>query len=696
MPDQAPGPGQDDEQAADSATGQPEFAGAPDSPGTGPMPSAGLDWQALLEALAAGGFLDSAEEDQEVAAAAEGRMSAPLPPGQAGALAVEHMDPGPAQAGWLAAAAGEAGRLDEYGLAGVAIAARQLASWATAAELHAVAQLTARTADADPEIGLAEDGRPARLCRDAVGQISLALMLTDHGATAWADLAVTLCWRLAATGSALAAGRIDLARAKVIAEATSVLSEGAARAVEAQILPDAGQQTTAQLRVRLRRAVIAADPEGAERRRQDAERQARVSLYADEDGTATLAGAGLPAVQAAAAMARITAIARAMRAAGHGGGLDLHRAQVMLGLLLGTLPYIPPPGGTLEPPSPGDDGPGVPPGGTLEPPPPGDDGPGGLGGGPGGDRPDRGPWDDLPAPRDEDVPSGDGPDDDDRNDGLDLGGQDDFWPGAGPVPPWPGLGAAPPALARPGPADGRPPPGLLDVTLPWTTLAGLSTAPGLLGRIGPVTAAQARQLATAAQADPAAQWRIIVTSPAGQAITVARLRRRSRAGPGPPPGTGLVGRVTLTISQATLMVPRAAGGPDPPPIATAALRAATRALDQALAQAAADAAAGGCAHRAQSGSYRPPPRLREHVTARDITCRNPTCRQPAWRADLDHTRPWDEGGRTCSCNLGGACRRDHQLKQHPRWKLEQTRPGDFTWTTPAGRTYTTSSDAHPV
>jgi hypothetical protein len=79
-----------------------------------------------------------------------------------------------------------------------------------------------------------------------------------------------------------------------------------------------------------------------------------------------------------------------------------------------------------------------------------------------------------------------------------------------------------------------------------------------------------------------------------------------------------------------------------------------------------------------------------------VTCRNPACRQPAWRADLDHTRPWEDDGPTCSCNLGGACRRDHQLKQHPRWNLRQTRPGHFTWTTPAGRTYTTSPDTHPV
>jgi len=105
-----------------------------------------LDYQALLEALAAGEFLDGEEEDQDAVAAAEqgaagdGRMSAPLPPAALGAMAAEHMPPGPAQAGWLAAAAATGPGLDENGLAGVAIAARRLASWATAVELAAVAK----------------------------------------------------------------------------------------------------------------------------------------------------------------------------------------------------------------------------------------------------------------------------------------------------------------------------------------------------------------------------------------------------------------------------------------------------------------------------------------------------------------------------------------------------------------------------
>jgi len=41
-------------------------------------------------------------------------------------------------------------------------------------------------------------------------------------------------------------------------------------------------------------------------------------------------------------------------------------------------------------------------------------------------------------------------------------------------------------------------------------------------------------------------------------------------------------------------------------------------------------------------------------------------------------------------------RRDHHLKQHPRWQLAQTSPGHFTWTTPAGRTYTTTPGTHPI
>ena len=265
---------------------------------------------------------------------------------------------------------------------------------------------------------------------------------------------------------------------------------------------------------------------------------------------------------------------------------------------------------------------------------------------------------------------------------------------------------------------------------------GSAAGPGYLGRIGPITAAQARHLAAAAARDPGTGWRIIVTTTSGHALTITRIPRPrphdhpprpgtrpepgSRTGPAPDrsrhrdrpdartrPGAsiGLVGRVTLTIPEDMLAHPPpwprsgpgpgSGAGPDPPGgILTRALRAAATAAARARAATAADAAAGGCAHTAATAGYRPPPRLKEYIAARDLTCRFPRCRQPAWRGDLDHTIPYDNGGLTCHCNLGGLCRTHHILKHHPHWNLRQTTPGTFTWTTPPGRTHTANPDTH--
>jgi hypothetical protein len=739
--------------------------------------------------------------------------AARLPAGALAGRVAERLAPGPDLAAWLAMAP-PAG-LDDAGLAAVAGSWRRVASWAQAQELAAVAQIASRAAARDQDIGTGPDGRPARVPASAAAEVALELTMSHYGAAWWTDLAVTLAWRLAATGAALAAGMIDLTRARLIAEATAALSDQAARAVQDRILPAAGDQTTGMLRAALRRAVIAADPRGAEERRNEAERRAKVVLYPDEDHTATLAGQRLPTTHAAAAMARIKAMARALKAAGADGGIDLLCAQVYIGLLLGTLPPIPPargappddpPGPPDDPPGPPDDSPSPPddrplrgsgnpsaepgqpsnrpadphsppsaPGNTSEPrgkpadrtrPPPR---PGDIGNPPDrlgnpSDRPSRldtarepplgqhGPLaDDTPPPRqgsppddqggsltghlplrqhppptDEVPPLGDAdapreeddypcPDDGPVQAGWVSPGQDDHddhWPTE-----WPGLPAViPSAFARPGAAahgarsaaagtsDARAAParpgdsravtagrgdsraadiwsgdtrpgggrsGLLEVSLPWQVLAGLSEDPGHLGRIGPVTASQARRLAECAAGDPGAEWRIIVTTPGGTALAVTRIprpRARRRAGvPGRDPGMGtaagtttgigLVSRVTLTIPADLAAGPpnrlRASPGPADDILAQA-VRAAARAAVRARAAAAADVAAGGCAHAAASPGYRPPPRLHDYITARDLTCRFPVCRQPAWRGDLDHTVPFDDGGLTCRCNLGGA------------------------------------------
>jgi hypothetical protein len=240
---------------------------------------------------------------------------------------------------------------------------------------------------------------------------------------------------------------------------------------------------------------------------------------------------------------------------------------------------------------------------------------------------------------------------------------------------------------------GLPPAGgkLLDLRAPWTTVTGHSSEPGYLSRLGPITPAQARHLAGLATQDPGVRWRVIVLDPQGRAVAVAR----PRSAPGQPagPATGLVGQVTVTISPDSLTVPPADAARLPPAL-NRVLAAAHDAIARAAKQTAADTTAGRCAHTEATAAYRPTRYLWDLVTARDLTCRFRTCRQPAARCDLDHTTPFDQGGPSCACNLGGICRFHHQIKQHPGWRLDQAVPGTFIWTTPSGRRYLVQPDCH--
>jgi hypothetical protein len=90
----------------------------------------------------------------------------------------------------------------------------------------------------------------------------------------------------------------------------------------------------------------------------------------------------------------------------------------------------------------------------------------------------------------------------------------------------------------------------------------------------------------------------------------------------------------------------------------------------------------------------PPRSLRHLIEVRHRTCGFPGCRRPAAGCDLDHTVPYDQGGRTCECNLAPLCRRHHQAKQAPGWYLDQAEPGRMTWRLPSGRVYETVGDPY--
>jgi len=364
------------------------------------------------------------------------------------------MAPGPDLAGWLACS--EATERDDAALVTSITAWRKVTSWAQAQELAAVAELARRrrvagtvdvggrdcdrAADAGDCGPVADGGDCGRVPDSARGvhdpvaeleagfaanEVALALTLTQGGAEYWMDLAVSLTRRLPATLAALGKGVIDLNRARLIDQYTSSLDAELAGVIELRVLARAEHQTTGQLRASLQRAVLAADPAAAERRRQEAQRRAWVALFGDHDGTASLSGRCLPAAQAAAAWARICAMAKAMEAAGAGGGMDLLRAQVFVGLLLGTLPLIPPSDGGPEDAGPDDGGPED--DGGLE-----DDAP--------DDGPEDGPEDDggLEGDTPDDGGPEDGPEDDGpmRNRPEDAGpegcGLDGDGPGSGP------------------------------------------------------------------------------------------------------------------------------------------------------------------------------------------------------------------------------------------------------------------------
>lgn len=92
--------------------------------------------------------------------------------------------------------------------------------------------------------------------------------------------------------------------------------------------------------------------------------------------------------------------------------------------------------------------------------------------------------------------------------------------------------------------------------------------------------------------------------------------------------------------------------------------------------------------------YRPSAALADFIRCRDLTCRFPGCDKPAEFCDVDHTVPWDQGGPTHPFNLACLCRVHHLLKTfwcgEIGWREEQFANGTIIWTSPSGRTYTTT------
>ncbi len=220
----------------------------------------------------------------------------------------------------------------------------------------------------------------------------------------------------------------------------------------------------------------------------------------------------------------------------------------------------------------------------------------------------------------------------------------------------------------------------VNLTVPLVTALGLADRPGDLAGFGPVDPWLARDLTRAAAANPKTTWCVTFSDADGHAIAHGCTRpdpkkhgKRSRHGfaftrtsrDGPPGGYG------------TWILRTPGNGPDliveVHPLTT-----------------------GQCDHRFEAQGHDPGVKLRHLTRIRHATCASPICRRPAASCDYEHNIPYEAGGRTCLCNADPKCRRDHRLKQHPRWKVEQHPDGTVTWTTPSGRTYTAEPTRYPI
>lgn len=575
----------------------------------------------------------------------EGGAASPEAGFASGAQA-DSLPPGPR----LAALADETwqgglGALSDDELTGLLRAARRLASRAAALELAVVADLAGRRR-ASPD---RRDGTDPGEHVDA--EVAAALTLTPSAAATLHDFALGLA-RLPCVQKALAAGRIDLPRAAVIVAETGALSDAAAAAAATAIIRAASGMTTGQLRSELKRLVIFLDPAAALRRKEAAQKQARVELWHENAGTCALSGRDLPPGLALAADKHLTAAAELLKSQGADGTLSQLRARAYLGLLCGLRVESLLPARDCDQ-SYRPNGPSLQTAGQ--------------------------------GTSDAQGPSG-------APAGSPGGGQDG--PATQPETPrrsWPG-GARWPALT-----------GSVNLTLPLATWLGWSQSPGDVPGFGPLDAADSRAMADALAGHPATQWCLTLVAPDGHPVAhgCAGRKRPGAAGQAArpdQPDPDLPGRADPDQPGRADPGPPGRADPDPPGRADPPghrKQPNGAALACWLAGLRLTPLTGPCDHTGLRIRYHPSAKLQHLVCVRQPTCTFPGCRQPARRCDLDHTIAFERGGSTCLCNLGPLCRGHHRCKQAKGWSLSQHTPGEFIWTTPSGRRYTTRPAAYP-
>ena len=246
--------------------------------------------------------------------------------------------PGGSELAFLADAA--AGADDRYAAATDAELDGVIAAWdrveahASARKHLAIAEFIRRR----PEKGCepAEPGGvPTRWDEFAVDELRVLFAESKAPVERMMDRALSLAQRLPGTMAAYRSGKLRHSKVTIIIDATAPLDDQEAQAAEDLVLGRAHRLTSSGLRHAIAQAVMDVAPEKAKKRREDAQKDARVERWAEDSGNAALMGRELPPDEVLAADQRITAWARELRKGGLAGDMDVLRARAYLDLLLG-------------------------------------------------------------------------------------------------------------------------------------------------------------------------------------------------------------------------------------------------------------------------------------------------------------------------------------------------------------------------
>ncbi|TKV60177.1 DUF222 domain-containing protein [Nakamurella flava] len=157
------------------------------------------------------------------------------------------------------------------------IARQRWVAYESAQQVHDLVELSAAAA---------ED--PGGVEEFLATELALALGVAESTAGRYLLEAAELTARCPATLHALEQGRISPGKASVICRGTADLTGEVTALVEADVLPAAGSSTVPGLRNAVARSVIRRDPDGAQRRHEQARRRRSVSRRSDLDGMACL------------------------------------------------------------------------------------------------------------------------------------------------------------------------------------------------------------------------------------------------------------------------------------------------------------------------------------------------------------------------------------------------------------------------